>query len=219
MTRCSWWLDVARAVDALIPDGLVGLNNEDWSLSPMVHCLDHMRRVLDGPGIMRLVVIPCGRCVRCYLASARGVHLGPRASALVTMQGFVWFANPAMEDPSVATPPGWRSARIAADAFVCAVQRARLDLALSLARPDDSALGKRELLRRVSILRARQESAWSDAAAQATRALRWVARGGLGAAELEVAWRGFLASRIEARGVVYDTPLHVRSALSAWRAS
>lgn len=212
--KCAWWLEAARGVDFLVPDGLLGVDG-DWSLSPQVHCLDHKRRVLDGPGVMRLAVIPCGRCVRCYIVAAHQMDLGPRASALVCMQGFVWFSNPSIEDPPVATPPGWRSARVAADAFVCSVQRARLDLALSLSRPEEPALDKRELLRRVAMLRARQESAWSAAAAQATHALRWVAACDRSAAQaLEVAWRGFLASRISG---VYDTPLHVRDALSRWR--
>lgn len=229
----AWWLAAARAVDSLVPDGLVGLDGEDWSLSRRVHCLDHMRRVLeqmqgakvaDGvsrpidslevEAVMRLAVIPCGRCARCRLAAAHRVDLGPRAAALVCVQGMAWFP-----DPAVATPPGWRSARIAADSFVCAVQRARLDLALSLAHPNEQ-LDKRELLRRVAVLRARQEATWSMAAACAARALRWVAARDLGAAEaLEVAWRGFLASRIEAGGVVYDTPLHVRDSLLSWRAN
>lgn len=214
MKACAWWLEAARAVDILVPDGLVGLNGEDWSISRRVHCLDYMRRVLDGPDVMRLEVIPCGRCSRCFIEQAHQTSLGPRAAAFVTLQAVVWFP-----DPDRGTPPGWRSARIAADTFVVLVQRARLDLALSLARPHEQ-LDRRELLRRVALLRVRQESAWSSAALHATRALRWVAAREVGAAEyLEVAWRGFLASRIQDGGVMYETPLHVRDAISRWRAN
>lgn len=218
MTRCSWWLEAARSADALVPGGLTGINGDDWSLSPRIHCLDHMRRVLDAPGVMRLAVVPCGRCARCCVAAAHGVGLGPRATALIAMQGVVWFPDPRRE-----TPPGWGAARITADSFVVQSQRARIDLVLSLMRPErpESKVDRRELLRRVAVLRARQESAWSSAASAAQRALRWVCRyqGAAGAGTLEVAWRGFLASSVECGGVVYDTPLHVRDALSVWRAN
>lgn len=211
----AWWLRAHHAADELVPDGLVGMGDEDWSLSPQVHCLDHMRRVLDGPGVSRLSVIPCGCCVRCHIEAAHRVGLGPRAAALVALQGYVWFPDPEHR------VPGWRAARVAADVFVCQVQRARLDLVLTLLRPDPEAFDRRELMRHVWVLRARQESAWSAAAAAATAALRWVrrAQGGVPAEALEVAWRGFLASSVSAAGRMYDTPRHVSGALSAWRAN